>query len=175
MTGMFPALGQPPLTLAERAVVQIADTLTRQRQTLATAESCTGGWIAKMLTDLPGSSAWFGYGVVSYANEAKQSVLKVRADALDAHGAVSETVIREMAEGVRLLARSDYAIATSGIAGPGGGTDDKPVGTVWAAWSSASTTIAKMERFRGDRETVRVKTVAWVLCELDRLLADESL
>lgn len=174
-TGRFPALGLTPDAQAERAAKRLAGLLTARQQTLAVAESCTGGWIAKLLTDLPGSSAWFGYGIVSYANAAKSQVLKVRESTLEANGAVSEPVVREMAEGVRLLARSDYAIATSGIAGPDGGSVDKPVGTVWASWASAGQTQAKMERFSGDREAVRIKTVAWVLDELvQRLSSDES-
>lgn len=174
MTGVFPRPGQPPLVQAERAVQGLATMLTERGQTLAAAESCTGGWIAKLLTDLPGSSAWFGYGVVSYANAAKMQLLGVSEASLDTHGAVSESVVTQMAEGVRLLAGADYAVATSGVAGPGGGTPDKPVGTVWAAWSSAEGTIARMERFRGDRDEVRAKTVAWVLCELDQQLAQIS-
>ncbi|MEL6367456.1 MAG: nicotinamide-nucleotide amidohydrolase family protein [Pseudomonadota bacterium] len=170
---MFPRPGQPPLVQAERAVQGLARMLTERGQTLAAAESCTGGWIAKLLTDLPGSSAWFGYGVVSYANAAKMQLLGVSEASLRTHGAVSEAVVKQMAEGVRLLASADYA-RRNGVVGAGGGTPDKPVGTVWAAWSSAEGTTAHMERFCGDRDEVRAKTVAWVLCELDQQLAQIS-
>ena len=103
---------------------------------MATAESCTGGWIAKTLTDVPGSSAVFGYGVVSYSNGAKESILGVRNATLETHGAVSEQVVEEMADGVLHLSGADLAVAVSGIAGPDGGTVDKPVGTVWVTWGS---------------------------------------
>ncbi|MEO0575605.1 MAG: nicotinamide-nucleotide amidohydrolase family protein [Pseudomonadota bacterium] len=145
--------------------------LSATNASVAVAESCTGGGIAKALTDVPGSSVWFGYGVVSYSNEAKQRMLGVRQTTLDAHGAVSEAVVREMADGVRLMANASVAIAVSGIAGPGGGSDDKPVGTVWASWSGHATTLAQMQRFSGDREEVRDKTVLWALQTLNRELA----
>ncbi|MFK8053911.1 MAG: CinA family protein [Woeseiaceae bacterium] len=146
----------------------LANALTRTRQKIAVAESCTGGWIAKTLTDVAGSSAWFEYGVVSYSNEAKSKLLKVRKTTLDTYGAVSEQVVREMADGVRILAHADFGIAVSGIAGPDGGSDEKPVGTVWCAWSTAAGTIAQMQRFNGDRNEVREKTVLWALRELNQ-------
>ena len=126
----------------------------------ATAESCTGGWIAKLITDVAGSSGWFDRGFVTYSNRAKQDMLGVRADTLAAHGAVSEAAVREMAAGA--LARSDagISVAVSGIAGPGGGTPDKPVGTVWLAWAMRGADIAaERRRFAGDRDAVRRQTV----------------
>ena len=109
--------------------------LTEAGKAVATAESCTGGWIAKSITDVDGSSAVFGYGIVSYSNGAKESILGVQNATIERHGAVSEEVVEEMADGVLHLSGADIAVAVSGIAGPGGGTDDKPVGTVWFAWA----------------------------------------
>jgi nicotinamide-nucleotide amidase len=136
-------------------------------QRLATAESCTGGWIAKSLTDIPGSSACFGLGVVSYSNDAKASVLGVADSTLETFGAVSETTVREMAEGVLALSGADIAVAVSGIAGPEGGTEEKPVGTVWFAWSakrgSGITTDAACHRLDGSRDQVRARSVVIAL------------
>ena len=117
----------------------LVEALGSANKTLATAESCTGGWIAKVLTDVPGSSAVFGYGVVSYSNAAKSRLLKVSEATLERHGAVSEAVVVEMADGIRNLAGSDFGVAVSGIAGPDGGSDEKPVGTVWFAWAAGTT------------------------------------
>jgi len=132
-------------------------------RSVATAESCTGGWIAKALTDVAGSSACFGYGIVSYSNEAKEAVLGVHQRTLAAHGAVSDAVVREMAEGALRVSGADLSVAVSGIAGPDGGTPDKPVGTVWFAWSASgprgSRTESELQRFAGDRDSVRRQTV----------------
>ena len=131
---------------------------------VATAESCTGGWIAKSITDVAGSSAVFGYGVVSYSNGAKESILGVQNATIDVHGAVSEAVVEEMASGALHLSGADLAVAVSGIAGPDGATDDKPVGTVWFAWAVRDGAEARvdtqLENFQGDRELVRELTVA---------------
>src|SRR5213079_1888959 len=108
----------------EATVVRL---LTERKQTLALAESCTGGCISNRLTNVPGASAVFRAGLVTYSNEAKQRFLGVRAETLDAHGAVSEPVVREMAEGVRRETGADFALAVTGVAGPSGGTDAKPV------------------------------------------------
>jgi nicotinamide-nucleotide amidase len=146
---------------------RVADRLLDRGQILATAESCTGGWIAKVATDLAGSSDWFGYGLVSYSNDAKQTLLDVPAAVLVEHGAVSEAVVRAMAEGALKHGEADVAVAVSGIAGPTGGTPDKPVGLVWFAWAvlgeTGLRTTARVERFDGDRETVRRRTVATAL------------
>jgi len=127
---------------------------------VAAAESCTGGWIAKALTDVAGSSQWFEGGVVAYSNAAKSSLLGVPAGLIAAHGAVSEPVVRAMAEGARARLGVALAVAVSGIAGPDGGTADKPVGTVWFAWASGRQTTAARELFAGDREAVRRQCVA---------------
>ena len=134
---------------------------------VATAESCTGGWIAKSITDVAGSSAVFGYGVVSYSNGAKESILGVQNATIERDGAVSEEVVEEMVSGVLHLSGADIAVAVSGIAGPDGGTDDKPVGTVWFAWAVREGADARvdtqLEHFQGDRELVRELTVAHAL------------
>lgn len=148
--------------IAELASTLVAE-LNRKRKAVATAESCTGGWIAKSLTDVPGSSGCFGYGIVSYSNGAKESMLGVNNRTLAEHGAVSEPVVREMAEGALRLSGADIAVAVSGVAGPDGGSDDKPVGTVWFAWSvrgpGGITTDTDRQRFEGNRESVRMQTV----------------
>lgn len=145
-------------------------------KTVACAESCTGGWIAKSLTDIAGSSACFAYGIVSYSNGAKESLLGVNPATLVEYGAVSEPVVREMAEGALSLSGADFAVAVSGIAGPDGGSDEKPVGTVWFAWSRRHNrdieTEAAMRRFDGDREAVRANTVAAALQGLRERLRD---
>jgi nicotinamide-nucleotide amidase len=126
---------------------------------LVTAESCTGGWIAKACTDLPGSSRWFRGGAVVYDDELKSALLGVRPRTLAEQGAVSEATVREMATGALERLGGDVAVAVSGIAGPGGGTLDKPVGTVWFGWAArtgAGTAVrAAQHRFAGDREQVR--------------------
>jgi nicotinamide-nucleotide amidase len=141
--------------------------LTEAGKAVATAESCTGGWVSKSITDVPGSSAVFGYGVVSYSNGAKESILGVRNATLDKEGAVSEAVVEEMAKGVLRLSGADIAVATSGVAGPDGGTEDKPVGTVWFAWAVRAGTDVRIDtscqHFSGDRELVRELTVAHAL------------
>ena len=141
--------------------------LTRAAKAVATAESCTGGWIAKSITDVPGSSAVFGYGIVSYSNGAKESILGVKNATIEEHGAVSEAVVHEMAEGALHLSGADIAVAVSGVAGPDGGTDEKPVGTVWFAWAVRDGNDALVdgscEHFSGDRELVRELTVAHAL------------
>ena len=126
----------------------------------AVAESCTGGWIAKALTDVAGSSAWFERGFVTYSDEAKQAMLGVRATTLTQHGAVSEAVVREMAEGAASWSRAQVTAAVSGIAGPDGGTPEKPVGLVWIAWRGSSGQVTAREfRFKGDRDSVRFQAV----------------
>ena len=130
---------------------------------VACAESCTGGWISKTLTDVPGSSAWFGWGFVTYANDAKRGALDVAEETLSEHGAVSEAVVAAMAEKAREQAGAEFSVAVSGVAGPDGGTADKPVGTVWFAWRGPKTMRAECCRFEGDRESVRRQSVARAL------------
>ena len=154
-------------------VERVAHLLRAREATLATAESCTGGWIAKALTDKAGSSDWFGYGIVTYSNEAKETLLGLAPELIDMHGAVSSEVAAQMAVGVRAISDADVAVAVSGIAGPDGGTDEKPVGTVWLAWkgpgSRAATQLAK---FDGDRESIRRQTVVAALKGILRQLSD---
>jgi nicotinamide-nucleotide amidase len=131
---------------------------------LATAESCTGGWIAKVMTDTAGSSAWFERGSVTYSNESKAAMLGVRARTLEQYGAVSEAVVREMAEGAASWSQARVTVAVSGIAGPDGGSPEKPVGTVWIAWRWASGQVtAKAFLFHGDRDSVRFQAVLTAL------------
>jgi nicotinamide-nucleotide amidase len=134
---------------------------------VVTAESCTGGWIAKALTDVAGSSQWFREGFVTYSNEAKRRALGVTRSALASAGAVSEVVVREMALGALHRSRAQIAVAVSGIAGPGGAVPGKPVGTVWICWSvrrgRGVRSRTAIHHFRGDRESVRRKTVAAAL------------
>lgn len=149
---------------------RIGDLLRSRSWTLATAESCTAGLIAAALTDVAGSSDWFTGGVVAYANSVKSGLLGVPESDLAAHGAVSEPVVRAMAAGARRVTGADAGLAVSGIAGPGGGTPDKPVGTVWMAWDLAGAASARRFLFPGDRASVRAATVRACLEELARLL-----
>jgi len=144
--------------------LQLARRLPAQGLVLACAESCTGGWLAKVLTDIAGSSRWFDRGFVTYSNAAKQSMLGVRPDTLASHGAVSEATVLEMVQGGLSRSNATLAVAISGIAGPGGGTADKPVGTVWFAWArQGSAPFARMESFPGDRAAVRRQAVVVAL------------
>ncbi|MCC7329488.1 MAG: nicotinamide-nucleotide amidohydrolase family protein [Gammaproteobacteria bacterium] len=141
-------------------VQRIAAALTATSARIAVAESCTGGWIAKALTDQPGSSAWFGYGFITYSDEAKQALLGVSAETLALHGAVSAEVAEQMATGARLASAAELALAVSGIAGPGGGSAAKPVGTVCLAWAGPGVQlISRVRRFSGDRDAVRRQSV----------------
>ena len=151
----------------EEAVVRL---LTERRRTLVTAESCTGGYLSHRLTNVPGASAVFLAGLITYSNEAKQRFLGVRAETLTAHGAVSEPVAREMAEGARERNRADYALAVTGIAGPTGGTPQKPVGTVFIALASASPTHVLNPLNTFDRETFKQVTSQQALELLRRAL-----
>lgn len=143
--------------------MRVGRRLANEEQRVATAESCTGGWIAKTLTDIAGSSQWFLEGFVTYSNESKVRRLGVLRSILSSDGAVSEATARAMASGALRRARSDLAVAVTGIAGPGGGVPGKPVGTVWIAWARrrGGTIRVDVERrhFRGDRDAVRRKTV----------------
>ena len=131
---------------------------------MATAESCTGGWIAKCCTDLAGSSAWFERGFVTYSNEAKMELLGVSAATLGAHGAVSSEVAGEMAHGACARAPVQASVAVTGIAGPDGGSAEKPVGTVWFGWSlGGSVADTEVCCFDGDRNSVRQQTVGYAL------------
>ncbi|AMQ90391.1 nicotinamide-nucleotide amidase [Marinobacter sp. LQ44] len=148
----------------ESAGNTLGEWLAEHGKTIATAESCTGGWVAKVLTDRAGSSAYLMAGLVTYSNEAKQAILGVEESVLAEHGAVSEPVVRQMVAGAIRAADVDIAVAISGIAGPGGGSDEKPVGTVWFAWGTGPDRIeTSMQCFDGDRDQVRRKSVLYVL------------
>lgn len=143
--------------------------LQARGETVTCAESCSGGMISAALTDIAGSSGWFGYGFVTYSNQAKQQLLGVSGATLAQYGAVSEQTVREMAAGARLRAGADWAVAVSGIAGPGGGSPDKPVGTVWFGLAGPDgATAAWVSRFDGDRAEVRRATVLQALERLCR-------
>ena len=147
--------------------------LTEHRQTIATAESCTGGRLAALLNEQSGSSAYYMGSVVAYDNSVKQQVLGVQAETLATDGAVSEACVRQMAEGVRRLLHTDYAIATSGIAGPTGGTPDKPVGTVWLAWATPTGTKTECRHFSGDRAQITQNAAMAAIGKLLLLLKSE--
>lgn len=143
---------------------QVGAQLQKQALTLVTAESCTGGWVAKAVTDIAGSSAWFDRGFITYTNAAKQEMLGVRAQTLAAHGAVSEETVVEMAEGALAHSRAQASVAVSGIAGPGGGSVAKPVGLVCFAWGRVGqSTVTVIEHFSGDRDSIRRQAVARAL------------
>ena len=147
IAALLPLIADYVIALEDKPLETIlGELLKQQNATIATAESCTGGRLAAALNAQAGSSAYFMGSVVAYANEVKEQVLGVEHDTLMRYGAVSEQTVRQMAEGVRRLMHTDYAIATSGIAGPDGGTEDKPVGTVWIAWATPEGTWA--ERFQ---------------------------
>ncbi|MDM0074880.1 CinA family protein [Variovorax sp. J2P1-59] len=148
----------------------LADLLQQQGRMMATAESCTGGLIAGACTDLSGSSNWFERGFVTYSNEAKTELLGVDAALIADHGAVSEEVARAMAEGAVARSRAQVAVAVTGVAGPTGGSPEKPVGTVWFGWSVAGNVRTERRRFDGDRAAVRAATVRHALQTLVDLM-----
>ena len=152
-------------------VRELAEILESQGLRLVTAESCTGGWIAKLVTDQPGSSAWFEAGLVTYSNEAKHRLLSVSLATLERFGAVSAETAREMLAGALAHSTADLAVAVTGIAGPGGGTPDKPVGTVWIGWQRRGAGAdARCFHFAGNRTSVRRQTVAAALSGLRHCL-----
>jgi nicotinamide-nucleotide amidase len=161
----------------EALVATLADGLRARGAMIATAESCTGGLIAGACTELAGSSDWFERGIVSYSNAAKTELLGVPAALIEAHGAVSEPVARAMAAGVLARSHAQLSVAVTGVAGPGGGSVAKPVGTVWLAWAwrdaaGGMATDARLQRFDGDRAAVRQATLFGALQGLiDRLSA----
>ena len=148
-----------------------ASRLLAREQRLAVAESCTGGLLAAQLTARAGASRWFERGFVVYSNAAKQDLLGVKAATLEQHGAVSEAVVREMVEGALVRSNAQWAVAITGIAGPDGGTPDKPVGTVWIAWAGpGALERCQQHRFSGSRESVRQQAVQAALARLAALL-----
>jgi nicotinamide-nucleotide amidase len=159
----------------ERLAARVGRRLRDSCRVVATAESCTGGWIAKVFTDVAGSSQWFVEGFVTYSNESKMRRLGVPGTLLKNSGAVSEAVVRAMAKGALKRARAQVAVAVTGIAGPDGAVPGKPVGTVWLAWAmrrgGAVRVTVQLRHFRGDRESVRRKTVRAALTGLYALIA----
>ncbi|UJS23295.1 nicotinamide-nucleotide amidase [Thiothrix winogradskyi] len=154
-------------------LAQVAAGLQAKGWMMTTAESCTGGWIAKLCTDLTGSSAWFERGFVTYSNEAKQDMLGVPAATLAEYGAVSEAVTAAMATGALLHSRAQVAVSVSGIAGPGGGTTTKPVGMVCFGWAAQDGKVrTATQYFDGDREAVRYQAVQYALQGVLQMLAD---
>ena len=149
---------------------QLAGLLLAKGHMMATAESCTGGMIAAACTDLAGSSAWFERGFVTYSNEAKTELLGVPATLIAEHGAVSEPVVRAMAQGALRQSRAHITVAVTGVAGPGGGSADKPVGSVWFGWATAAGVVTQLCHFEGDRQQVRQATVQHALQGLNDLL-----
>jgi nicotinamide-nucleotide amidase len=154
-----------------RLAAAVGSALRQAALRLVVAESCTGGWIAKLLTDLPGSSDWFEGGFVTYSNAAKLAALGVAADVLEREGAVSDAVVRQMAAGARRALNCPVSLAVSGIAGPGGGSAAKPVGLVHFAWACGDRALAEGLIFRGDREAVRRQAAAHALARLVAVLA----
>lgn len=155
-------------TMSEKQLRQLSiavgNKLKAQGGWVTCAESCTGGWVAKALTDIAGSSAYFDRGFVTYSNAAKHDLLGVDETTLANFGAVSEAVVREMAQGALRAANADFAIAISGIAGPEGGSGDKPVGTVWFAFAMREGQVAAHRQiFSGDRDAVRLQAAVFAL------------
>jgi len=149
--------------------------MVRRALRVTVAESCTGGWIAKVITDIPGSSEWFDRGFVAYSNTAKHEMLGVGLATLDTHGAVSEPVAREMVLGALQHADARVALAVSGIAGPGGATPEKPVGTVWFAWALPDRPVeTKRLQFAGNRDEVRHQSVRVALEHLLECLGEDG-
>ena len=154
-------------------VVRVAQLMLARETSLTVAESCTGGLLAKSLTDLPGSSAWFEYGFVVYSNDAKETMLALDPEQLEQHGAVSREVCEAMAMSACAISGADVSVAITGIAGPDGGSEDKPVGTVWLAWlGPGRRATCRMESFDGDRTAIRQQTVITALKGILRHLAD---
>lgn len=153
----------PAALPVHQLALRTGETLRTHGLMLATAESCTGGMVCAALTDIAGSSDWFERGFVTYSNQAKNDMLGVPLALIERHGAVSEPVARAMAEGALHHSRAQVSLAITGIAGPGGGTPEKPVGTVWFAWSDVRHTRAEMVIFQGDREQVRTQATAHAL------------
>jgi nicotinamide-nucleotide amidase len=160
-------------SVVHQLAVRVGNKLRETRLMLATAESCTGGMVATAITDMSGSSGWFERGFVTYSNQAKTEMIGVPADLIDKHGAVSEPVARAMAEGALRNSRAQVSLAITGVAGPGGGTETKPVGMVSFAWSNRLHTSCETLVFKGDREQIRVQAAAHALRGLLALL-DEN-
>jgi nicotinamide-nucleotide amidase len=164
----------PTDSVVHQLAIRVGNKLRDERLTLATAESCTGGMVATAITDISGSSGWFERGFVTYSNQAKHEMIGVPNEMLDKHGAVSEPVARAMAEGALRNSRAQVSLAITGIAGPGGGTKEKPVGMVVFAWSNRLHTEVETLVFKGDREQIRVQAAAHSLRGLLTLLDEKE-
>jgi len=165
-------MGIPTDIELDALVGNVGARLQSGHELLVTAESCTGGWIAKQVTGMPGSSAWFDCGMVAYSYEAKQALLGVHPQTLEQHGAVSRECVVEMVSGALVHSGGTVAVAVTGIAGPGGGSEDKPVGTVWVAWKRrGGYARAEVFHFEGNRDAVRRQTVEAALRGVGALLA----
>lgn len=149
---------------------EIIETLIKKKIVVATAESCTGGLIASAITDVPGASSIFGYGMVTYSNEAKKAILGVKEETLDQFGAVSKETAYEMAKGLKRVSDADIAVSVTGIAGPGGGSAEKPVGLVYMGLAKGEEIYVKKNLFSGSRDEIRRQTVATAL----RFIAEKS-
>ena len=156
----------PTDTVVHQLAIRVGNKLRDERLMLATAESCTGGMVASAITDISGSSAWFERGFVTYSNLAKIEMIGVPATLIEQHGAVSEPVAKAMAEGALRNSRAQVSVAITGVAGPAGGSDAKPVGTVSFAWSNRLDTGVETQLFKGDREQVRAQAAAHALRKL---------
>ena len=155
----------------EMLATELGQCLTQRGWCITTAESCTGGGLAQTITSIAGSSQWFEMGFVTYSNRAKQKKLNISDDLLKTYGAVSEQVVTAMATNALLEAQADVAVAISGIAGPDGGTPQKPVGTIWVAWAIGDDEpFSRLYQFSGSREQIRQKTVIEALWGLNKLL-----
>ena len=154
---------------------ELGSLLNKKNYFFTTAESCTGGWVGQSLTSVPGSSSWYGCGFITYSNIAKYKILDVSKETLDNHGAVSQEVVEAMVKGALLKSRANLGVAIIGIAGPGGGTLERPVGTVCLAWKlNDLPTLSVTEVFEGSREEVRFKSVSKALEGAISLLKNDN-
>ena len=160
--------------LLDQLAIQAGAALSESSLMLATAESCTGALVAAAITDVSGSSGWFERGFVTYSNEAKTTMVGVPAKLIRDHGAVSEEVARAMAEGALLNSRAQVSLAITGVAGPGGGTPEKPVGMVCFGWSNRITTHTETQRFKGDRAQIRRQAAEHAMRGLLELIRNEA-
>ncbi len=159
----------------ESLSTELGTLLNRKNYFFTTAESCTGGWVGQSLTSVPGSSSWYGCGFITYSNTAKHKILDVSKDTLISHGAVSQEVVEEMVNGALKKSKANLGVAISGIAGPGGGTSERPVGTVCLAWKLNDLPASSVtEVFEGSREEVRFKSVSKALKEAINLLKQDN-
>ncbi|MFX1695631.1 CinA family protein [Paraburkholderia sp. A1RO-5L] len=164
----------PTDSVVHQLAIRAGNKLRDARLMLATAESCTGGMVATAITDISGSSGWFDRGFVTYSNQAKTEMIGVPAELIEKHGAVSEPVARAMAEGALRNSRAQVSLAITGIAGPGGGTPEKPVGMVSFGWSNRLHTSVETLVFKGDREQIRVQAATHALRGLLALIDEKE-